>query len=187
MTAPKLRWYYLPSVGPWIDGWAMIVLGDNGYFSAVSDYGNYAYFWSCHGKKDFREFFLRGGGDGDWDYFLRKLCPRPWPYDGEATARCIKDRILAARRERHYDAVRARMEWERVDDCDVAASLIGFHEWYTTTTTEDAYECGEYSPPAHAVHFCKVTMARFAEMIRAELDAERAASEPEKGDAACQP
>jgi len=179
---PKLRWYYLPSTGAWRDGYAMIVIGDNGYFSAVSDYGNYAYFWPHHGCKDFREFFR---GEDQWDYMLRKLCPKPWPYDGEATVKAIKERILASRREKCWDRVRARMEWERIEDCGVEESLIGAHEWYTTTTMDDAYECIEHSPPPQAVHFCKVTLQRFADVIRAELAAERAATE--EGETACPP
>jgi hypothetical protein len=180
---PKLRWYYLPAVGAWGDGYAMIVLGDNGYFSAISDYGSYAYFWPYHGMKDFREFFAKR--DEDWSYMLGKLCPKPWPYDGAESVKTIKERILTARRQRYWDRVRARMEWERVTDCNVEESIIAFHDWYLSTTMEDAAECCEHSAPPQAVHFCKVTLARFSKVIRAELAAERAAPAPEKGDAAC--
>lgn len=169
-SEPKLRWYYLPAVGAWGDGYAMIVLGDNGYFSAISDYGNYAYFWSHHGKKDFREFF--SDRDEDWSYMLSKLCPKPWPYDGAESVKSIKERILSCRRERAWDAVRARTEWERITDCNVEESEFGFYEWCQSTTMEDASECGEHSAPSQAVHFCKVTLKRFAKVLRAELFAE---------------
>lgn len=182
VKAPKLYWYYLPGNESWGGGYAMIVIGENGYFSAVSDYGNYAYYWSHPGVKDFREFFR---GEDQWHYMLTKLCPKPWPYDGEETVKRIRERILASRRERAWDAVRARTEWERVEDCAVEESQIGFHEWHQSTTMEDSYECIEFSPPGQAVHFCKVTLARLANAIQAELFAERYAAWIAEGSAAC--
>lgn len=49
-------------------GWAIIVLGSDGYFSAVSDHGNYAYIWSAPGM-EFRRFLIRIRAD----YFHSKI------------------------------------------------------------------------------------------------------------------
>lgn len=65
----KLRRYKIPSVKG--EGWAVVVIGSDGYFSAVSDCGNYAHLWSHHGCADFRQFLIRAVED--WEYFARKL------------------------------------------------------------------------------------------------------------------
>lgn len=46
------------------EGWGSFVLRSDGYFSAVTDFGNYAYRWLNHGHDDFREFWL----ENRWDY-----------------------------------------------------------------------------------------------------------------------
>ena len=85
MSEVKLWRYALPSIRG--SGWAIFVLGSDGYFSAISDFGNYAYFWRAPGTEDFREFFLRV--EWESDYFIQKLSPGP-EYDGEETMKEIE-------------------------------------------------------------------------------------------------
>ena len=84
--------YTIPSVNN--EGWAIFVIGSDGYFSAVSDYGNYAHIWRCIGCKDFREFLLNA--ERDCSYFAAKLAPEK-VYDGEQTAENIRYAILQMR------------------------------------------------------------------------------------------
>jgi hypothetical protein len=124
MTTPIKLWrYHLPNING--EGWAIIVIGSDGFFSAVSDYGNYGYFWSHHGCADIREFFLRAAVE--WDYFRRKLSPEE-DYDSEKTYQNIRSCILDGRRG---GGRRAREEWDRLHESDVPnGDIIAFHDWY---------------------------------------------------------
>lgn len=53
-------------------GWGTFILRSDGYFSAVTDYGNYVYRWPYHGYEDFRSFWIVNR----WaypDYVISKL------------------------------------------------------------------------------------------------------------------
>ncbi len=167
----QLRRYVLPSVKG--DGWAVIVLGSDGFFAAVSAHGNYAHLWSHHGCADAREFFARA--DRDWDYFVNKLSPRPWTLDGEKTHQRIAQFILTARRHDDFSARLAREEWQLLQASDIRdTGEAGFADWHRQTKIWDAAEYAVYSPPSDVVAFCRQTLPRWAAMLQAELAAEAA-------------
>lgn len=56
-TKPTIWVYDLPSVAG--EGWGTFILRSDGYFSCVTDYGNYAFRWLRHGEDDFRAFWLK--------------------------------------------------------------------------------------------------------------------------------
>ena len=172
MSTVTLRRYHLPNSAP-LEGWAIIVLGSDGFFSAVSDYGDYAYLWRHHGCADFREFLLRA--ERDWDYFLGKLSPAK-TYDGEETVRAIKRSILDARRSRRMSKSTAWREWELIEEHEVEEYEAGFTRWYDETDLGDAHELRRTSHDSDAVAFVRKTMVRLAEVLRTELEAERAAA-----------
>src|SRR4051812_42726931 len=66
MNDVTLRRYSLPSEKG--EGWAIVVLGSDGFFSAVSDWGNYAYIWTNPGC-EFRKFLTQV----DASYFWSKI------------------------------------------------------------------------------------------------------------------
>lgn len=73
--AHKTWRYDFPSVNG--EGWGTIILGSDGYFSVVSDYGNFAYRWSHHAHDDFRRFWLVDRWN--WpDYTVSKLTSTMW-------------------------------------------------------------------------------------------------------------
>jgi hypothetical protein len=165
----KLWRYHLPSENG--EGWAIIVIGSDGFFSAVSDYGSYGYFWSHHGCKDVRQFFLRA--PRNWDYFLGKLAPKPWGFDGPATYKAIRECILEGRRRGGWDRMRARTEWDALKESGLEnGHLYEYYQWGECTRIDCFYELGVYSPPGDAVAFCKETLGRLALVIRDELHAE---------------
>lgn len=53
------------------EGWALVMMREDGFFATISDYGNYAYLWSSIGTDDFRKFILSLDGA----YLARKLKP----------------------------------------------------------------------------------------------------------------
>lgn len=173
MTAPKLWHYRLPSING--EGWAEIVLSSDGFFAAVSDWGNYAFIWRNPGVDDFRKFFLRV--PENWDYFAGKLAPedtRGKEYDGEATLRAVKDEILEARKSGAWDAVHAREEWTLLSEYEDLAERGDFDDWSRQTTIDRPWEYGRMRWDHHLKTFCTVTLARLAETIRAELAREAA-------------
>jgi hypothetical protein len=168
--AVTLHRYYLPNENG--AGWAEIVIGSNGFFAAVSDYGNYAFAWRHHGESDARKFFLRA--ERDWDYFARKLGGEHYRvYDGVETRQAIRKRIVAERRHGDLASEEARAEWEDAGT-DIEDSELAFGEWLTRTCLCDAWELSAYrvDPPLEA--FCKRTLPRLAAAIRAELEKETA-------------
>lgn len=169
MTAVTLRRYVLPSVQG--QGWAIVVLGSDGYFSAVSDYGNYAYIWSAHGCADFREF--AADLEKDPHYAVGKLWPHPHEYDGEATFKNAKRMIKKrAREDVSFDSESER--WTLVDH-DELNTEFNFHDWLNETDlpSHDAYECRAERPNPQALAFCEKILPRLAEVLRAEMAKEK--------------
>ena len=88
MSEVTLRRYVLPSVKG--EGWAIFVIGSDGYFSAVSDWGNYAYIWT-HPGCEFRKFLSRC----DTHYVWTKITHgrKAYVFDEEGTEKNIRKRL----------------------------------------------------------------------------------------------
>lgn len=177
-TSVKLWRYVLPSVRG--EGWAVFVLGSDGFFSAVSDFGNYAYLWRAHGCADFRQFLL--GAARDWSYFANKLSEGEREYDGTATRRGIQRHILEYRRDRTLSKEEARREWDLCgSDVEDYGHGGGFADWYRETALPDAAFFAVYRIPKQAEMFVKKTLAaRLVPLLEAELRAEGKLVEGEK-------
>lgn len=172
MKEVKLWRYYFPNEKG--EGWAEIVIGSNGFFAAVSDYGNYSFAWRDTGCDDVRKFFLRASSE--WDYFAHKLGGEHSEiYDSEATLKGIKTTILEFRRERCWTRDKAREEWDLLDQYENLYSEFDFHQWYLATSLGDAYEYQRRKVRPGLEAFCKLTLKRLSEAIKAELEAEKAA------------
>lgn len=171
-TTIVLHHYRLPSVNG--EGWAIITIGSDGTFTALSDYGDWSYAgWSHHGCKDIREFFLRERRSDS--YLVTKLCcGHPsllHVYDGEETVKGIKRAIIEARRCRAWSAKKARDEWNILDDYEVIENREGFSRWYEHTQIDDAHEFCRSQPDPQCVAFVeKVLLSeRFQAMLRDDL------------------
>lgn len=162
-----LHYYRLDSVKG--EGWAHIVVSSTGYFSAVSDFGNYAFFWSHHGCKDFRQFIYNA--HKSWDYFASKLSYGPGgkhkEYDGTATYQLIKEHILESRRHRgggRWTKEKARWEWDLLhDDAESVETEGCWDHWMRNTTISDAWEYRCERWPGGLERFCKETLKRLTE------------------------
>lgn len=175
----KLFRYYLKSEKG--EGWALIVLSNDGYFSAVSDYGNYSFWWSHHGMPDFRLFLLRA--ERDWDYFAGKLSHGK-VYDGEKTYENVKRYILECRLEqgREENAGRvctgqwtrefAREEWGRLhDDVEEVRTIADYTRWLERTEILEAWHIYAYaeSYPGDVKAFCQKTLPRLGRILKEDL------------------
>lgn len=169
---PKwIRRYDLPNRKH--EGWATIVLTEDGMFLAASDYGSYCYYWSHCGCRDFREFLCRHQytcEDGTPDhYMVSKLNPKT-EYDGEATLREVRAHILRQRRRRRLDKRRALEEWQLLEDFDYLCGDLSFHEWCGSTRIDDPWEFSKHRYSASVMAFVSKTMPRLAAILKAELD-----------------
>lgn len=88
-----LRRYNIPSRH--LEGWAIVVIDTDGYFSTVSDYGNYAYRWGAMGVDDLRKFLVSCDGE----YMLGKISPGH-EFDPTATERALREIVVRDRRRR---------------------------------------------------------------------------------------
>lgn len=136
----------------------------------MTDYGNYSYRWTHHGRKDFREFVIDLAHD--WDYLLGKISPNGKQYDGEKTKGIIKEHILSCRKHGCYSKEFAREEWDRFKYYNINGEFdyhYGFYKWVEDTKIEEAYEFARYSYLASALSFAKKLMPRLAELLMQEL------------------
>lgn len=155
--------------------WAHIVLGSDGYFSAVSDYGNYAYLWNHHGCVDFREFLA--DPKVDVHYFGKKLAPNSDRFSEERTVRYVRERIIDLRKQKLIGRETARTEWEIIDEhLRSNGQVLGLHDWMEDTELGkwlEIYDISQSEPDPEVVAFCSRILPRLAELLRAELAAER--------------
>jgi hypothetical protein len=175
MAELRIWRYYLPNENG--QGWAEIVLSSGGFFAAVSDYGNYAFAWRHHGEPDFRIFVANIAADPS--YVAGKLGPcsgRPYPVDYEVTVKAIREEILQKRRNARLTKEQARHEWDLSDTLESESCDFGLADWHRETSISDASELVHRRPPANLRAFCERTMPRLAEVLRAELQAEKAAA-----------
>ena len=160
--------YYLPSIKG--EGWAIVYITSLGEFTALSDWGNYGYWWSHHGCKDIRQFFLRAKESPD--YFIGKLSSGATEYDGEASYKSVKDYILEVRRDRSWSMQKARGEWILLDLHSQLHDEHDFTRWYESTSIDEAYEHHRRRPNPQVVAFVEKVLGRLDPILRAELTAE---------------
>jgi hypothetical protein len=148
-------------------GWGIFVIGSDGYFSVISDFGNYAYFWT-HAGMEFRKFLTQL----DWHYVATKISPvQHGPFDGDRTVQNVKRRILELRRRHSLTKEEADEEWQNADRG--FNSEVDFHLWLNETTLDDAYELAVRPDfPRNVEDFTKVLFPRFQKVLKDELEAE---------------
>jgi len=189
-----LRKYVIRNIEGHGWGWAIIVIDtSNGFFSTVSDWGNYGYIWSAPGSRGFWQFLL----EIDEHYLHGKLMSGRTDrlvYDEGLARRAVWFELLdwmrRKRKElrrlgRFQEEERRRLErsieeekehWERAD----FSSSESFYAW-STESRLNFFELRDYHVPnRQCMAFCRRAWPRFCEMLRAELAAEaEAAAAPE--------
>jgi hypothetical protein len=166
----KVWQYHVASTGLG-EGWAEILIREDGFFAAVSDFGNYAFWWRSTGTKDVREFFLRS--ERDWDYFARKLGPEEH-VDARASFESLFEEVLKERSKKELTKEDARDRYAHLkyyasdDDWegflrDAETFQYWAEPWYYTVSSLDS----------DVINFAKRTMPRLAALITAEIEKEK--------------
>lgn len=110
------------------DGWdyAIFVIGSDGYFSVISSYGNYSYFWAAPGKP-FKEFLAKL----DKGYVLDKLSY------GKKDEYRSKETLAAVKAELSEDD---EEELQLLEDYSELDDEADFNGWCAETAIEEPYQ-----------------------------------------------
>ena len=175
----KIWDYFIPSDKH--GNWGKFIIDSTGYFSCVTDYGNYAFQWTAHGDDDFREFLV----SLNTDYLLGKLSSGKTVFDERGTRQIIKERIVSMRKDGKYglDATEARYLYDKVDDCSTEHDFEEFFREAKDPDGDDFFrdwwemfsQCYDYDLQG----FAERLWPRFVEALKAELlVTERVCKEP---------
>lgn len=170
-SQPNLKvWQYtIPSAGLG-EGWAYIIIREDGFFSTVSDYGNYAYLWSSTGCDDVRKFFLRSARD--WDYFARKLCPKE-ELDIEATVKNLREGVKELMKDGSREEFEARQVKHLIDDLEGDDDWEGFvREGLVVRFFETPWEYTVRRLNRDVEAYAKKIFPKLVKLIQKELDVE---------------
>ncbi len=155
--------YSIPNEEKQGQGWGTFIIDSTGMFCAITDYGNYIYKWTHHGKDDVRKFILEIGAY----YLLSKVGTKE--YDNERTVAHIKETIDGMYKDGDIKKVMAANEREFLlilkEDGD-------FHDWQRCTDLGDAHEYACYGYTAHNTMFAEKLFPRLQAAIREELERE---------------
>lgn len=145
--------------------WGIFLLDSTGYFSVVSDFGNYAYLWTHHGCADFREFLV----GLEKDYLCSKLGTKG-TLDEKKTLQLIGEALDQAEEDGSIpeeEMVEERMILEELDSSDGVEA--GFRDWSESTRLNPPWEYLCYSYPPDLLGFAEKVWPRFVELLRKDL------------------
>lgn len=167
MNSDKFFHYKLPSENG-LEGWAEIVVCSNGFFAAVSDYGNFAFRWTnFEPRQEFRKFLL----DCDGDYVRRKL-DNSTVFDIERTHGNMRHAVCLARRLQvlGYE-ITAEQARQAYDEIDYVGNEFELNEWFGDWAQylDDYTAIACYKPSPGITAFVERTLPRLKKLIREEL------------------
>lgn len=145
--------------------WAIIVIDTaRGFFSAVSDHGNYSYLWT-HPGMEFRKFLVQC----DLDYVYGKLTHAQRVFDPDASVEAAREALKEIR-----EAQTREPDWIEREDEDLGSvsSESDFMLWQSNTEMEDPHEFYRTRKESECWGFCQKLFTRFKTMLREELEKE---------------
>lgn len=167
MRNKKIWQYSFPSIQ--LEGWAEIILREDGFFAAVSDYGNYAHLWPSHGCADFRRFFLRV----NTFYLVSKLNPK-LQVNSEASFKEVKAYVERQRLDRRMDRKEAREIWEHLAKFHVRDWELFLADMDTALYFPTPLDFQVMEQASETVAFVeKVIHARLVPVLKQQLDEEQ--------------
>lgn len=165
----KIWDYYIPSANH--EGWGKFIIDSTGYFSCVSDYGNWAFQWTAHGDEDFREFLA----DIGTDYLMGKLSLGQSEINSERTRERLRQEIINSRRraQRHGELNgetkdEARDVWDELEHAQGEYELTKIIDEHWKLFP-DPCKLISYGHPRDLQFFCERLWPRFVEVLKAEL------------------
>lgn len=153
--------YVVPTLK--FEGWGEFVIGSNGFFAAVSDYGNYAFRWrNIAVGLEVRRFVIQL----EPDYLLSKIARRD-EFDVEGTVQNIKGQICEERRRKDLTKEDARETWDAADRITNSHEASIWYDDYASTVDVEGTYTQRYSLDSQ--DFAHKLFPRLKELIRREL------------------
>jgi len=157
--------------------WADIAIGQDGFVSIQSDYGDYNYFWNSFGK-NIKEFLI----GCDVSYLYGKFGPNlEREFDLKASIKELRKYILESRRTLAFDAKDCRVFWDATKDLE-RMSITSSDRWYEELCESDLDRLYEgdisYAPCVtsnnfHLTFFLKEIWPHFIACLKEELKISR--------------
>lgn len=158
--------YTVPSVDG--EGWGIVLFDNTGVFSAVTDFGNFAYWFSLRENESMEEFLISRRPD----QILCKIA-REDKIDVEETIKYIKEELLRNRRAERFTEEAAREEWKLIEelqrDLGDYSEEVAFHYFYEKTRIQFDDGFLRFKYPSAAIRFCNETFVRLQEKLKSEL------------------
>lgn len=152
-------------------GWAIIVIGSDGYFSAVSDHGNFSYIWGAPGM-EFRKFLTTC----DPYYFRSKIthCRESEVWDEDAVEKNIRKELDAMVAAGHMTQRAADIAFDEAEGR--VGSGDALWSWAAEVSLPEAFNMYEgiaaTKPEPWSQAFATRVLPRFQALLREELAAE---------------
>ena len=160
-ACPVIWRYDLPDEDSW-GGWALLVLSADGFFAAVSDYGNYAFRWTQFGPQDFRRFIAQVNPD----YVYSKLSHTKDVVDSAMTASRIRGEIESLTLSGHLSQDVRLEEIQLLEEFEEQPSV---EVWLSSTSLQEAWYLIETKPEPQCWAFCTRVLPRLQARLREEL------------------
>ncbi|WP_144489422.1 hypothetical protein [Bacillus thuringiensis] len=166
MTQTAVYRYTVPSVDG--EGWGVFLFDHSGVFTAVTDFGNFAHWFSLGRNESIEKCLISRRPD----QILCKIAKED-VVDIEGTITYIKKNLLYDRREGCLTEDDARTEWKLIEELQVDleeySNEIAFQYWYDQTKIQFDDGYFQYKYPGAAVRFSNETFVRFQEKLKMEL------------------
>ncbi|PEW58499.1 hypothetical protein CN448_31425 [Bacillus cereus] len=158
--------YKIPSVNG--EGWGVFLFDDTGIFTAITDFGNFSYWFETWKGESMKDFLSSRRPD----QILCKIANED-VIDIDRTIEYIKENLLMDRRTMTFTEEEAREEWKLIqelqEDLDNFSNDVAFQYWYEKTKIQFDDGFCRYKYPSAAVRFCNETFVRLQEKIRLEM------------------
>lgn len=176
----------------WRCSWATISISDDGLFNAITDCGDFNYYWGSPGKS-FKEFLIDICSNGS-SYLYNKISngDRKGQVDVEKTIENMKKKVIELRRESglwshvkgDFSQEEARVLWDALegvknDHSEISPDAFSSIFYYELPDTERRKVFSDewwyedlvvYTEDRSAKAFCEVVAPVFAEILKAEIE-----------------
>lgn len=160
-TEVKTWRYDFPNINK--SSWAIFVFCQDGYFSAITDWGNFSYFWRAHEKADFREFLSKAGTD----YMAEKLTNGAMEFSEEKTIASMRELFKELVDQGEMSASKCRRLNAELDDVPFSS-----HEEFSDWCDEHDLQAHDYARMDHVseyYHLKEHVLPRLKEFLKQEM------------------
>ncbi|SFM09643.1 hypothetical protein [Pelosinus propionicus] len=159
-------------------GWATFTIDENGgLFNCQSDYGDYSYSWPRHGRKTFKHFLIEI--TRDYHYLLNKISDTTY-FNFDKTISEWKKLIIEWRKDNGINKKQAREAFDDIVNIDDGSADYVYMQLTESDMIReicpDAWEVFDCVKefPAAAMAFATEVMPMFSEILKQEIEVERA-------------